>query len=124
MKRFKRKRVLLWVLGGALLLSSCSAHTLSQEEQRAAVPYSLSGRQEDWEIRCEVRELTAEEKTELSGTQTASAEEGQWYASWQTEGDLFIPPLAKAAMIVEVEGETLSIPLELSDAQTSQEEDA
>lgn len=189
MKKWAFRKLLLCA-AGLLLLSGCSEPALSGEQQRELVPYTLRGSQGGWEIRCEVRELTVEEKNErlaewekswaeedallsskgadpetceaiqrqrerqkrdwegkkaylscvyglcrdeglegkpfdyrlvdgnnrklLSGTQAASPEEGQWYASAQTEGDLFIPPLQEAALVVKIGGEEIRIPLELS----------
>lgn len=175
-----------------LLLSGCSAPPAANtaEGQRALAPYFLSGEKDGWEIRCVVREATAEEKERfaagvrevqktvaenfsaqkidqkdyenmnrqceqqlqalsekaayvssiygacrnsalegelfdyqlsgdysqklIAGTQTASAEAGQWYTSWQTEGEIFIPPLEKATLTIRLEHTSISIPLTLS----------
>ena len=64
-------------------------------------------------------QLTGENnKKIISGTQTVSSEVGQWYRSWQTETHtqygLFIPPLEKAEMIINIGDEEITVPLELS----------
>lgn len=57
----------------------------------------------------------------VSGTQTVSPESGQWYRSWQTETNtrygLFIPPIQKAKMIINIGDEKITVPLELSTNQ-------
>ena len=55
----------------------------------------------------------------ISGTQVVSfSKVGQWYSSWQTEthteNGMFIPPLEKAKMIINIGDEEITIPLELS----------
>ena len=48
-------------------LSGCSSAP-SPEQQRSMVPYRLSGSKDGWEISCDVREMTAEEKRTLMDT--------------------------------------------------------
>lgn len=47
-----------------MLISGCSVDTMSGEKQQNLTPYTLCGSNDDWEINCEVRELTTEEKQE------------------------------------------------------------
>lgn len=175
-----------------LLLGGCSTPPAANtaEGQRTMIPYALSGKKDGWEIRCVVREATAEERERFAadiqqlqkiaeenfsaqkidqkayedikrqyeqqlqalkeggayvssiygacrnsalegelfdyqlsgdysqklivGTQAASSEAGQWYTSWQTEGELFIPPLQKADMQIHIKDAIISVPLTLS----------
>lgn len=66
-------------------------------------------------------QLTDEKNNKVvSGTQTVSfSTVGQWYSSWQTEthteNGMFIPPLEKAEMIINIGEEKITIPLELSE---------
>lgn len=45
-------------------LTGCSSASMSGEQQRSLVPYSLYGNHGDWEVSCVVRELTDDEKRE------------------------------------------------------------
>ena len=55
----------LVLLAGLWGISGCSSGGAPGAEQRELTPYSLCGGNGDWDIRCEVRELTADEKDAL-----------------------------------------------------------
>lgn len=55
---------ILSVLFSVMLISGCSDDTTSSEIQQNLTPYTLYGNNNDWEICCEVRELTTKEKEE------------------------------------------------------------
>ena len=63
------------------LMGGCSSNTVPEKEQRNLTPYSLYGRNDDWEIRCTVRELTADEKKEKWR---------EWERDWEAEEELLL----------------------------------
>lgn len=73
--------LILVAVFGVMLISGCSVDTMSGEKQQNLTPYTLCGSNDDWEISCEVRELTTEEKKE---------ELGELEKNWKEEEELLL----------------------------------
>ena len=124
----------LCLMTALTILSGCSSAP-SPEQQRSLVPYRLSGSKDGWEISCDVREMTAEEKRTLMDTlkQDWAKEEALLSASGISredhaklkeaqeemlrdleEKDAYLSSISVLCNDRELEGKSVTIPLPLS----------